>query len=1051
MRPTDIVKLEVKVGSTWVDYSEGIIDIGIIRGVQGYQYIWQQPEAGILTLISRNPNLDPYNDENIRSGREIRIKTDTSNIFSGRISEINVDYQPKGKPPQITLVAVDMIGTMALHTLKDGFTERLGSVMDIYGMFQELVSTSGSNPAVPSSEYEIIGFTNPFRENPSGLTPTANSSGVTSSGSSALSVATTLSEAKIQFFYADTNNDVYLYNRMNKKKDDAIKLQFDSRGGATSYREIELTDNFDVLTNQLSIKNQGYNSNIIPLYTNSYSVSEWGPSRKEFTIQSNGFPASQNSETDVIRDIVFQDSAHPSKEIYYVVWDGMLNVAAASDIDILDNVYIYHEVDPEDISRKYGIIGIEHRITADDWNIKYYVKNHFIYDTNFPNPIIETNHPLGGTINDDITFSITNAADIDLTSATYSWRYESGTLPIELVGTVFSTAASPVVNYTTTQTGVKNIRCTVTDSYGFVKQSNILLQQVAGAAPTAVTISYTINPSDTAIYTFTATTTDATSYTFHWGDGTTYTTTQTSATHRYSTTGNKSVYVVANNGFGSTQSATTVINVAFTPFPAAEVGTWPLRYIALASPYQNISGTGTLIPVYGRLQLNTSNAPSGSPSTDPQVNRALTGSYETVANKEPYSTQPTGLSSINNPTKINIQSGQSALSDWTYWNQTISGAFNNSIIFDMGAPYYDIDNIKITFKNLSTTQYVSHTFNVWVTDNINNTFDFNSSNWYKIGTISSGTLAPNGLSSPSIVLDSAIPSLPLNLQPFPAFTYTIGNTSPTITQDKYTFSTSDFYTSSYLWNFGDGTTSTLQNPVKTWTTSGSKTVTLTKYDEFGNAYTSSQTFTVTILADQQGTKPVRYIRIRQNSFSSTINGPMLGGLQLLTSQFLIDRAFRRHINGSKTDYAGTTLTTFWKENGASADVQLTDLTNQITPLLGQAAGYNMYPSVTLTSPITGLTNYYDSGIEPRNAAGTTQWDITIDLGTPRYDIKTIKLFFNRNNLGTSTGTRPTYRIEFSSDNTNWTHVANITTPTMSGATTWYQGNTSYTASLPLNL
>jgi hypothetical protein len=1036
MRLTDTITLEVKNNNTWVDYSEGITGLGVLRGVQGYQAIWQTPEAGVLTIITRNPNVDPYGNEDIRMGRDIRVKANNNVLFTGRITDINVDYQPKGKPPVTTLTAVDMIGTMALHALSDGFTERLGDVMDIYGLFQELEITD---------QTEIIGWNNPHREG-SALW-FGNASEVTASGSTALSVAKILAQTQIQFFYADRNNDMYLYNRMNKKRNDAIKLQFDSRGGATSYKEIELTDNFETLTNQLSIRNQGYNSNIVPLYTNQYSKNEWGQAKKDFTVQISALPAAQSSITNDIKDVIFQDSVHPSREIYSITWDGTLNTNAAATIDILDNVFVYHEVDPEDISRKYGIIGIEHKISDDEWTVKYYLKNHFIYDTNFPTPVIQTNHPLGGTINDDITFSVANAADIDLTSGTYSWRYEAGTLPIQLVGNVFSTSASPTVNYGPTETGVKNIRCTVTDSYGFTKQSNILSQQVSGAAPTAVTTSYTINQQDTAIYTFTATTTDATSYTFHWGDGTTYTTTQTSATHRYSTTGNKSVYVVANNGFGSTQSATTVINVAFTPFPAAQVGTWGLRYVALASPYQNLTGTGTVIPVYGRLQLNTSNAPAGNPSTDPQVNRALVGSYQTVALKEPYSTQPSGNNAIANPTKINIQSGQSSIADWTYWSQTISGAFHNSYVFDMGAAYYDIDNIKITFKNISTTQTTSHTFNVWVTDNVEETFDFNTSNWYKIGTIYSGVLGPNAESSPSIVLDSSIPSLPLNLQPFPAFTYTIGNTSENIQGDKYTFSTGDFYTASYLWNFGDGTTSTLQNPIKTWSSSGSKTVTLTKYDQFGNAYSSSQTFTVTRIADQIGTTPVRYIKLKQNTFNATAlrYSPLIGDFRARTSATNIDRAFQKPIK-----FVTPTNVEWWSASTTGAIPDITTST-----FAGTLDGNTLYYNTKATGGYNNAGSWAVAGWEPRAVTtGNTSFEWVIDLGQPRYDITYLSFRGNRNGVGTSTSTRPTYEVYFSSDNVNWTKVANLShssSMTNSGQNGWYSGNITMTQTLPLSI
>jgi PKD repeat protein len=1047
MRISETVTVEIKDNGTWEDYSEGILGVSVLRGVLGYEALWETPEAGVLTITTRNPNVDPYVNPAVRMGREIRVKANSNVLFTGRLTDINVDYQPKGDPQITTLIAVDMIGQMSLHALSDGFTEQLGSSMDIFAMFQELNG-------------EIVGWSNPFRE--SGFLWPGNASGVTASGSTALSVAKILAQTAIQFFYADRNNDVYLYNRINKKQNEESKIQFDSRGGATSYREIELTDNFEVLTNQLSIRNQGYNTNVIPLYTNSYSVGEWGQSKKDFRVQISGLPASQIDITDDIRDAIFADSVHPSREIYSITWDASLEPDLASEIDILDNVFIYHQVDPEDIARKYGVIGIEHEITDDDWQVKYYLKNHFVYDTNFPVPVVTSDHPLGGTINDDITLSISNIDDIETTSATYAWKYAAGTTG-NTVGSTFSTAESPVLDYALANVGIKYITCTVTDSYGFVKTSAPYVLEIFGAAPTAVTTSYTINPNDTAIYTFTATTTEATSYTFHWGDGTTYTTTNNLATHRYDTEGTRDVYVVASNAYGSTTSPTTTIDVEFLPFPTAEVGTFPLRYVVISHPAQNMAGPSTITPGFGRLQLNTSNAPAGSPSTDPQVNRSLIGSWEINKNYEPYSTV-TGNNQyvVGNPAKINLQS-QPEWTDWCYFTMPFSGTFSFSTVFDMGATFYDIKDIRLTFKNLNTTSSIGNTtFNVWITDNIEDVFDFNTSNFWKIGTLSSGTIPANGTVQASIVPLSYI-SLPLDAEPFPNFTYTVGNSSENITGDKYTFSTDDFLTSAYLWNFGDGNTSTLQNPVHIYTTSGSKTVTLTKYDEYGNPHSSSQTFTVNRVADQIGTFPVRYIKLKQNPFTSSGTtvasqqfSPMIGGLFAKTSATNLDRIFNK--NATSYTQLPSSIPIKWMDR-RSTDIEV--IPTASSPSLGSLNGIAVFPRNSLTVGYS-QTSWDASGLYPMRTnigdSGTTEWEMVFDLTTPRYDIYSIGFRVNRSNLlgQTSTNAKPSYEIYFSSDNINWIKVANATVPSTmsnSGTNGWYSVNINTVSgvNLPLDI
>lgn len=49
----------------------------------------------------------------------------------------------------------------------------------------------------------------------------------------------------------------------------------------------------------------------------------------------------------------------------------------------------------------------------------------------------------------------------------------------------------------------------------------------------------------------------------------------------------------------------------------------------------------------------------------------------------------------------------------------------------------------------------------------------------------------------------------------------------------------------WLWNFGDGTTSTLQNPKKTYTTKGTYTIKLTTSNTCGNCFPMFKTIEIT--------------------------------------------------------------------------------------------------------------------------------------------------------------------------------------------------------------
>jgi PKD repeat protein len=700
--------------------------------------------------------------------------------------------------------------------------------MSIFGMNQELGLTNTEGP-----ESEIIGW-----NGISYATGGIGNAATASNGITALEMMTKLAQTNLDFFYANKSNQVLIYDSVAANKNASVKLQFDSRGGATSYKTINLTDGFDLLKNKITFNNF---DTTIPTYTNAFSVQEWGPQSATVDTYIYGV-TTQTTATNDLKTAIFQETANPTREVDTITFDGKFAPDAIEAIDILDNVQVYHEVGDFVIDRKYGIIGISHALTRDSWEITYKLRNMFTYETVFPTPTISVS-PASGTIDNTFTFTITNLNEIEHANATYSWKDNNSP---------FSTLQSPTKTYTSAGVGSHPITCTVTDDYGFSKTSSIYTLNVYGSAPSSVSFTHTANSSNTSLIEFVATANNATSYTWNFGDGKTGS--GKNVGHIYATSGSKTVTLTATNAYGSTTSSQT-FTVTVPPIPANEVGTWPVRYLKIGMDQWNTSGA------YWPLMRNFTAKTSGD-LTDRAASNYIEWAlpYQTVGenwgnhvwkDKDGNSAGIDPSSACSSTLLRNNNTGLKPVN-------TITGNANWSLVIGLGSIYYDIKTIAMGIVGTAASGAPT-TMNIYVTDYVgagiaDGSVSPNDVTWTKFGTINRTTGAFTPISSAS---------MPLSVEPNMTFNYTVGDSAP-YKYNQYTFTTNDWQTNSYLWNFGDGTTSTEQNPVHVYTSNGSKTVTLTKYGKDGGTYTTQQTFTVSRQYIPINSSPVRYVKFVQN-------------------------------------------------------------------------------------------------------------------------------------------------------------------------------------------
>ena len=138
MKVEQIIQFWVYDGTTWIDYSDGLINCNIIRGCQSYIGPTTQPDVGQLTVTSRNINLDPYENDGIRYNKLVRVTANGERIFTGKIDGVNVEYRPLGEDPVITLTAIDIIGSMQKHILSEDFVQANPSAWTTFYLLQLL-------------------------------------------------------------------------------------------------------------------------------------------------------------------------------------------------------------------------------------------------------------------------------------------------------------------------------------------------------------------------------------------------------------------------------------------------------------------------------------------------------------------------------------------------------------------------------------------------------------------------------------------------------------------------------------------------------------------------------------------------------------------------------------------------------------------------------------------------------------------------------------------------------------------------------------------------
>ena len=445
--------------------------------------------------------------------------------------------------------------------------------------------------------------------------------------------------------------------------------------------------------------------------------------------------------------------------------------------------------------------------------------------------------------NNNFTFNNTSTG-----ASAYLWQFGDGTI---------STLQNPSHSYTTAAN--YTVKLIVTNSSGCKDSLSRNLTVFAKPTPAfAAPANQCISNNN---FTFNNASTGATNYLWHFGDGSI--STLANPTHSYTSAANYTVKLIVTNSSGCKDSVSRALTVFTKPTPnfAAPAG----QCISNNSfSFNNTSvGASSYLWQFGDGTTSVTQNPSHTYTTPGNYNvklivtnisgckDSLIRSLTVFAKPTPAFAAPANQCiSNNNFTFFNTSSGASSYL-WQFGDGTISTLQNPSHSYTTAANY----SVKLIVTNSSGCKD-SLSRNVTVFSKptpafitpanqciSNNNFLFNNTSsgattylWqFGDSTISnlqnpSHTYSTAGNYIVKLIVynttgckDSLSKSVAVYSKPSAAFA---APPNQCITNNNFTFTNASSGANSYVWSFGDGSTSTLQNPSHTYATAAYYTVKL---------------------------------------------------------------------------------------------------------------------------------------------------------------------------------------------------------------------------------
>lgn len=979
--------------AVYEDITSGILNVDIKTGIDYYEGPWQQPDTGQFTIVTRNPNLDPKVNPNIKYNAVIefldsRIDPEYSQynkFFTGFVTDINVEYV-RNDNPIITINGTDVFGLLQRMFVTSEMEQEVLTIGDGNGCtFQQFLETeSFSNLTYKYAYFSFEKGESNLGGSLEGRTINAYRPAkfIPKAGENLLEVINKYAQTNLDSFVpvynvvgAPTQIYIYPFIKYNSgywtpQQDPALEYptyQFSSDpADNASYQTITVDNGYNRVTNQLEFSNEYrfVDAGEIKSQTDSFgdyiseeSINEWAITK---TSINTYFPQELATETEMERYAkdIFQIVAFPTDQIQNITFDNAKSDFIEANItysnySIRDFVRIKHQLsNTEIIDRFYDIGGISHSISPNEWTMGFIFKPSeqeiaFAYQGQIP--VIEMNSLTGDT-NFDFTATITQypVEDIDnlywelggfqydpeayWERASTGERYKDNT-PRTAISQTWNFDDDGILN-TPYGPGYWHVIPYITLNSGWTITPEVVL--TVGSPVVAADFQWEQNLTNNYAQVFFTDNSrnnevgEPDSYIWDFGDGTT--SNEVNPTHTYAVTPGQYTYDVSLTVYaffgGGTSTKTTTVTLVEPSINADFTFTQNNQVVTFTNTSTNVGAEvpGTYLWEFGDgTTATTKNAVHTFPIYD-----SLTESYDvklTVKNVWQTTDEVTktvtvtglnksGTLGVTNvrlrvddfnstttgfrlPYMIFLKARKSnTLENIIYLRPTTKAGTSNIVWYEADGTTHEIDDPYNLTRDPAVTpnsqygltpEYVSSGTTGWTldtscleTNTINDivlTFrdrlpDTNPATypqkinvdvsdgfggWLNIGyfKLPPGRMQPG---SPSNVIGNstktmtALRPMPPNI---PYFKYTFNNTVATFTSME----TAD----SYLWNFGDGTTSTLKDPVHTFPKRGTYTVSL----QVTNGGVVTRTTTEPVIVEALAPFDIKYIKFAQNTHDGT--------------------------------------------------------------------------------------------------------------------------------------------------------------------------------------